>query len=303
VWKALPAPAALLDPARFLQLRIRLERRLDAAPDATPSLDQIEARTAAETLYDRLPGTYARTAADGVLPLLLAFAQATLDDLEERVADLPRSFTAATADAAELAPLAGWQALALPDGDLAGAAQPARALLDELPDLYAARGTPAGIARYVEALTGVRAQLFELFRERSVWLLGENQALGVGTGLAPAGLGGLVVGTSAIGEAVPDDPQPLGEALFEEWAHRFVALVPLAAAPTAELQARVRRALEEELPAHCDYHLCFTGPSARVGIQARVGVDAILAGPPSGTPLDERALLGVHTRLAPSAAR
>jgi hypothetical protein len=56
--------------------------------------------------------------------------------------------------------------------------------------------------------------------------------------------------------------------------------------------------LEEERPAHTDFHICFAGPDARVGIQARVGIDAIVAGPTPGTPLDERSVLGVSTRLA-----
>ncbi len=302
VWELLPATEALLPPGRFLHLRVRAERRLEAQPGVSPSLAQVEAGTATETLYDRLPATYSRAAADGLLPRLLAFAQATLDGLEERIVDLPASFTPRTAATHELEALAEWQALDLPGDHLAGAAEPARALLEALPALYAARGTPAGISRYVEALTGIRPHLFERFRERALWRLEDDQALGVGTRLAPAGLGGVVVGTSALGEAVPEDVEPLGQALFEEWAHRFVALVPLAAAPTAQLQARVRRALDEERPAHSDYHLCFAGPTARVGIQASVGVDAIVAGPPIPTPLSERALLDGGARLAETAA-
>jgi phage tail-like protein len=304
VWRQLSATQALVRPsARFLLLRVLLERRLDAAPGASPSVSQVEARTAADTLLDRLPATYARSAGDGILGDLLAFAQAQLDDLEERVAGLPARFTASTGEIDELQSLAAWQAFALPDDALADDAAAARGLISELPELYAARGTPDGIARYVEALTGARPHLFELFRERALWMLGGDAGLGIGTRLAPATLGGLVVGSSAIGEAVPDDDDPPGAALFEESAHRFVALIPPGAAPTADAQARVRRALEEERPAHTDYHVCFAGPDARVGIQARVGVDAVVAGPTVGAPLDERALLGVTARLADTPER
>ena len=48
--------------------------------------------------------------------------------------------------------------------------------------------------------------------------------------------------------------------------------------------------IEREKPAHTAYHLCVIEPRMRVGSQARIGVDAIIAqGPPAvqlGMPLD-----------------
>jgi hypothetical protein len=112
---------------------------------------------------------------------------------------------------------------------------------------------------------------------------------------------GVVVGTSAVGEATPDDARPPGAPLFEEAAHRFTAVVPAAAAPTETDRARVRRALEEECPAHTGHHLCFATAAARAGVQATVGVDAIVAGPPGATLGGGR--LGVDARLAATPVR
>jgi hypothetical protein len=43
--------------------------------------------------------------------------------------------------------------------------------------------------------------------------------------------------------------------------------------------------LDREKPAHTTYTLCTIGPRMRVGATARVGVDAIVAGPPPPTAL------------------
>ena len=37
--------------------------------------------------------------------------------------------------------------------------------------------------------------------------------------------------------------------------------------------------IEEEMPAHTTYHLCLIEPRLRVGYQARLGIDTIVAGP------------------------
>jgi hypothetical protein len=40
----------------------------------------------------------------------------------------------------------------------------------------------------------------------------------------------------------------------------------------------VQRILDDEKPAHTEYHLCLIEPRMRVGFQARIGVDSIVAG-------------------------
>jgi hypothetical protein len=59
----------------------------------------------------------------------------------------------------------------------------------------------------------------------------------------------------------------------------FTVLVRAAEVPGARRDA-LRRAIDAEKPAHTDYHLCFADARMRVGFQARLGIDAIVAGGP-----------------------
>jgi hypothetical protein len=65
------------------------------------------------------------------------------------------------------------------------------------------------------------------------------------------------------------------------------------------------RVIEAEKPAHTTYHLCLLEAAMRVGAQARLGIDAIVAGPggvcltPSGVVLDDRSVLTDPHRSLP----
>jgi len=65
---------------------------------------------------------------------------------------------------------------------------------------------------------------------------------------------------------------------------------------------RLRAVLDREKPAHTTYELCVIEPALRVGAQARVGIDAIVAG---GAPAAETGLqlgagvLAAHSDLCP----
>ena len=54
----------------------------------------------------------------------------------------------------------------------------------------------------------------------------------------------------------------------------------------------LRAVIDAEKPAHTVYTLCVATPRARVGVQARIGIDAILAGPPPAVDLDTEPRLG-----------
>jgi hypothetical protein len=72
-----------------------------------------------------------------------------------------------------------------------------------------------------------------------------------------------------------------GSALFEDVAHRFCVEVYCAELTRADALEDARAVLDREKPAHTEYHLCVIEPRMRVGAQARVGVDAVIAsGPP-----------------------
>lgn len=88
-------------------------------------------------------------------------------------------------------------------------------------------------------------------------------------------------------------------------AFRFCVQVYAAQVVDPHALDLVHRVLDRERPAHAGYHLCVLGPRMRVGFQARVGIDTIVAGPPPALRLDGPTGLGLDAALAdrPHASR
>jgi hypothetical protein len=109
--------------------------------------------------------------------------------------------------------------------------------------------------------------------------------------------GSILVGQTVVGESGPlakkDD---FGMPLFSESAHLFTVSLPAGALPNPSQRELLRQVIEAEKPAHTDYQLCFVEPRMRVGFQARLGIDTIVAGPPTPLELDQ-ATLGLDSYL------
>jgi phage tail-like protein len=287
----------MLGGERYLQIRVTLQRDDDAPPDLTPAIAEVHAYAGGDSYLDYLPSVYARsTSDDGLLGRLLALAQATLGDRELEIELLHRRFDPATAPLVDLPRLAAWEAFdvppALADPDRAAEL---RDLIAELPRLYARRGTPWGLVRFAEIYTGVKPALIEAFRERRLWMLDGQSPLGFQTALVASTAGGMVLDRSQIGSSGPEDPDAWGGMLFEETAHRFTAVVNASEADEERVR-RLERVLDAEKPAHTAYHLCVAEPRLRVGLQAHVGLDSVVAGDPDGLSLDERGRLDFDAR-------
>jgi phage tail-like protein len=93
------------------------------------------------------------------------------------------------------------------------------------------------------------------------------------------GCGTLLVGQTVVGESGPLQASQFGSPLFSDTAHLFTVSLPAAIVPNLTQRQELRRVIEAEKPAHTDFHLCFVEPLMRVGFQARIGVDTIIAGP------------------------
>lgn len=279
--------------ARYAWVRATL--RSDDAR-ATPRLAQVRLSTPAEDYLDELPAIYRNAdAPDAFLGRALAALRLQLDASERLIDGLPQRLSEDFAPAAELGWLAGWLGFDLPAG-LDAAAQ--RALLGRIAALNARRGTPAGLADLVQACTGVRPRIVEAWRERRLWQLGTDSILGFDTGLAPATPAGMVVpeptaagcappaiGAAIVGQGGPLAADAFGTALFADAAHRFFVSVPAWQAPDDATRAAIRRVVEREKPAHTEVALCFVEAEMRVGLQATLGIDTLVAGAPAGASL------------------
>jgi hypothetical protein len=101
-----------------------------------------------------------------------------------------------------------------------------------------------------------------------------------------------------VGGSAPQAASELGQGLFAETAHRFTVLLPAAALPGSEQRRLLLETLEAEKPAHTGFHLCFSEARLSVGCQFRLGVDAIVAGPPDPLTLGQSGL-GPEAALPP----
>jgi hypothetical protein len=110
----------------------------------------------------------------------------------------------------------------------------------------------------------------------------------------------LLVGQAVVGATGPLGISEYGEPMFGDTAHLFTALVPASSLPSPAKRDMLRRVIDAEKPAHTDYHLCFAEPRLRVGFQARLGIDAIVASGPPPLRLDET-VLGRDSFLADAA--
>jgi phage tail-like protein len=252
---------------------------------ASPAIGQIRVNYGRDTYLSWLPAMYGQDASRrDFLQRFLSLHERVLGGLEGVIADLPLLLDPAAAPSGDfpswLSWLAGWLAFDLNE---TWSEAETRQHLAQAFHLYGQRGTVAGLRRYLKLYAGVEAHIEEPGLHTALWSLGETSTLGFTTMLAPAHAQGAVVGTSAtLGQSHLPQSDDFGAVLFEDVAHRFCVQVYCAELIRPGALADVQAVIEREKPAHTAYHLCVIEPRMRVGVQARVGIDAIVAqGPPA----------------------
>jgi len=333
-------PAGAPGSKRFLWLRLQL-----SSGDGLQSvrLLQLRAATAAEDYLAYLPQTYRRhdltsDGSEGFLARLLKLMRSEFGAIEELLNDMPRLARPEFTAGPDLAWLASWLALELPQ---IRSDDEKRALIARAVQLFDRRGSPASIEEFVALHTGIRPTILEAFADRHLWVLGENSRLGFDTALFPfepsgwvvpdpsieencceadsgetaappcgcpgdttasAALGGpgpVVIGRVVVGEGGPLTQNQIGLPLFSDDAYKFCVFVDAYRLCSPGALDEIHRIVDREKPAHTDYRLELIEPDLRIGFQARVGIDAIVGGDPPGWPgRNEVGALGFDTRLA-----
>ena len=274
---------------------------------SSPALEQIRIDFDHETLLQYLPALYVREAESAdLLARWLTLFESMFDGTQTGIDGLPLLFDPAAVPADWLAWLAGWLALELPETWSEGER---RRAIAEAFERAARRGTVDGLRETIESEAGLDVLIEEPIVRTGWWALAEDGAptaqsalsvLGVGTVLAAAEPQGAVVGTTAVLDGSFVSPQDeYARPLFAEVAHRFTARLYRGHRYSESAAAIVRDVLERERPAHTTYHVCLVEPRMRVGVQARVGVDAVVAGPVEPTPLEDRGTTEVVLGGAP----
>ena len=269
-------------PGRFLRLRVQLHGK----GSATPSVRSLRVTLPRNSYRELLPAVWSKDPAPrAFLDAFLALFERMLTRIEGARDDFWRLLRPAAAPPDVLAWLAALLDLSFdPTWPLARR----RALVAEATELYRRRGTPAGLARYVEVYAGIRPIITEAFRERP------DHATTAGRS---------VLGDSfAIGLADPGGPPD--EALLRAYAHRFTVHLPVADdCERDRVLAVVDRIVTVNKPAHTFHTLAIIAADARTGIHSTVGVDLIPgARPAPATRLTTgpgRPVLGSDTVLGP----
>ncbi|WP_153506325.1 phage tail protein [Cumulibacter manganitolerans] len=309
-WRAVPGDCrgALVAsaPSRYLWLG----GLLTGAPGAgdPPRLEQVQVDVATASWLDRLPEIYRDPGPPAdFLDAFLRGLQSVLRDDEERLAAMPARFDPlACADTrsggapGQLDDLAGWLGVTL---DEKWDTERRRAVVAEAHRLYARRGTAAGLERLLSLCTGATVEVVDPVDAEALWVLDDAPspappALGISTRLTAAVPGGAVVDSSAyLDRATLSDGTDYGAPLYEPTAHRFCVRGYAADLPDPRDRDALRVLIEAEKPAHAAYHLCLIDAHARVGFQARVGLDAVVAGRSADLVLDAAARLGTDAAL------
>jgi phage tail-like protein len=281
---------------------------------SSPVVSQLRVEFDHESYLRYLPAIYRDASPCGdVLLRLVSLFETFFSGTEASIEDLSVFFDPGVIPAEFLSWLAGWLALELDDEwDEAKKREAiARAFR-----MYSRRGTARGLRESLQFYAGVDAIIEEPILGAEWWALPaesvscdckhslggpeerpwdetENSILGVTTMLAPAHAQGAVVGaTATLDQSHLISNAELGAPLFSDVAHQFTVQVYRGQLSSAEALARVREVIRREKPAHTAYHLCVIEPRLRVGYQARVGIDTVVAGPPAPVGLgDERGVV------------
>lgn len=261
---------------------------------ASPVLSQIRVDFDHTTYLRRLPVLYQRDATSrDLLARWLTLFESLFDQAHRRIEALPALFDPDATPGTALDWLASWVGVTLPADEAARRSTIADALAS-----HARRGTPAGLRSALRMYAGIEAVIEEPITHAECWRLpGQTPAdedprpsgLGFSTMLASGDPQGAVVGaTTTLGETFLT-PTPL----FADVAHRFTLRLYQGGRFSADTVAAARAVVEREMPAHTAYHVCVIEPKMRVGVQARLGLDAIIGGPPSPTVLANDAAPGL----------
>jgi len=279
-------------PGQYLQLQIKLTSN----GVETPIVGRLRIRFPRESLLQYLPAIYSSPPEQReFLDRFLAIMHTTWSDIEREVDTFERYLDPDSVPPAAMPYLAGWLDLRL-EG-LWGPEQNRR-LLQTMPRLRSKWGTVAGMREwlrvYLSNLGAVEERdlqqlgvpgIVESFVERRRLMLADGGArLGAADGLwSPAVERRFQVGVfDQEGEVELVSTGDPDLDVFRHYAHSFRVYVPAALVRTPDDEALIRRAIEQQKPAHATYELVLVEPRLRIGEQSTLELDTIIGAPLPG---------------------
>lgn len=261
---------------------------------ASPRLSQLRLDFDHQTYLQYLPAIYRENPPSAqLLARFLTLFESFFAEIESEIRGLPGFFDPRSAPAEFISWLAGWLALETAEK---WSEEHKREAIARAFAMYAKRGTVEGLRESLRFFAGVDAHIEEPLLQSGWWALPANEdstaeglgtsALGFTTMLIASEAQGAVVGATAeLGQSRLISQEEFGAPLFDDLAYRFNVQLYRGGSFGPETIETVRAVLDREKLAHTDYHLCVIEPNFRIGIQSRIGIDAVVAGssPPAGS--------------------
>jgi phage tail-like protein len=287
---------------RYLWLRLTLT----SDGTATPSLARTRVYYPRNSSLRYLPATYrADTTSADFLDRFLSIFDSLRGPLSSQITDMAALFdpmatpSGATPQSDFLSWLASWLGISFKSSwPLARRRQ----LVRQAHTLFRLRGTPAGLSLHVQLYAGVQPRILELFRLRR-WLFVNGASLGNDTTL----FGNSVMNRlqldvhSSVGSFQLIDYGDPSLDLFNQYAHRFLVVVPRWPGSGQADEQALQQIIELAKPAHTVAQLQWAEPRLRIGLQSFIGVDSVIAAYPSGV-IEGQGKLGHDTVLSGSTA-
>jgi phage tail-like protein len=258
-------------PGRYLFVRLTL--RGDGR--ATPTVRRVRLDLPRATSLDRLPEVYREDPeAAEFTERFIALFDAQIEELDRAIERFPALLDPGGVPDEVLPWLASLIGVAF---DPAWEAERRRALLEAAPELHRQRGTLAGLGRAIQLVLGVEPVIEELAAARAYGALRSDARIGQ-VRLYGRSRARFRVGTSPLGRAPVRSYGDPDDDVVREAAYRVrVRIPPVPGATRAQAEARLRRLVEAQKPAHVAVEVTVGGGGGMLGVGLVLGVDTVLA--------------------------
>jgi phage tail-like protein len=274
--------SVLLDQAVHRYLWIKLELS-GLAPRARASVRELRLYYPRLTYLRYLPAVYQTDPVSReFVARFLSIFETELSGIEATIERIPLAFDPERTPREFLDWLGQWLDLGIEE-DWSPAVK--RRLLANATRLYQQKGTPAGLASFIEIVTDTRPLIREAFEAERPFVLGDGSYLGTSSRIFARATTGVrkdqrtvlgcasVLGTTEVRglTRVPTDP-------FRASAHRFTVLLNMTRGRFRAFERSLRRIIRENAPAHLSYDIRLTS-GAGLGADAIVGMTLAVTNP------------------------
>jgi phage tail-like protein len=269
------------DTRRYLWLKLVLS---SLTPRAMAAVREIRVYYPRLSYLRYLPAFYQQDPVSrDFLERFLSMFETVFSGLEATVERVPEAFDPTRTPAEFLDWLAQWLDLAVEED---WPARVKRELVTKAASLYQQKGTPAGLASFIQIVTGTRPVIRESFVAEQPFVLGDGSLLGIDTRVSQTPMVDLrrdqrtvlgrdsILGTSALRNTTQMRSDPFRAAAF-----RFTVVLDMPLARFRRYERGLHRIIRESAPAHVSYEIRLVS-GARPGPDAMLGVNVRLMDPP-----------------------